>query len=70
MTPVERLDWHVKMKAKGRWKEIFNSDLKVYWGTNHFSNEEEISTEIDTNKQFYINIHLPPLAGIVLKKIE
>ncbi len=70
MTPVERLDWHVKMKAKGRWKEIFNSDLKEYWGTNHFSNEEEISTEIDTNKQFYINIHLPPLAGIVLKKIE
>ncbi|MEY3152909.1 MAG: 1,4-alpha-glucan branching protein GlgB, partial [Bacteroidota bacterium] len=70
MTPVERLDWHVKMKAKGRWKEIFNSDLKEYWGTNHFSNEEEISTEKDTNKQFYINIHLPPLAGIVLKKIE
>ena len=70
MTPVERLDWHVKMKAKGRWKEIFNSDLKEYWGTNHFSNEEEICTEKDTNKQFYINIHLPPLAGIVLKKIE
>jgi 1,4-alpha-glucan branching enzyme len=70
MTPVERNNWYVKMKEKGSWKEIFNSDNKEYWGTGHFSNAKTISAKEDNEKNNHLIIDLPPLAGIVLKRVK
>lgn len=70
MTPVERKNWKVKMKNKGTWKEIFNSDNKTYWGTDQYRNEELLKTIIDKDKCHHLLVQLPPLAGIVLKKVD
>jgi 1,4-alpha-glucan branching enzyme len=58
------------MKEKGSWKEIFNSDNKEYWGTGHFSNAKTISAKEDNEKYNHLIIDLPPLAGIVLKRVK
>lgn len=70
MTPVERTDWKVIMKNKGTWKEIFNSDNQAYWGTDQYKNEESLQSIIDKDKRHHLLVQLPPLAGIVLKKVD
>lgn len=68
LTPVVRNDWKVQAKGKKRWKEIFNSDEKKYWGSGDVLNPEIQTTIVDKNDHLYeINVHLPPLGAIVLK---
>lgn len=68
LTPVVRRDWKLQAKDKQEWKEIFNSDDKKYWGTGDVYNPDIQVTELDKNdKQYELNIHLPPLGAVVLK---
>lgn len=68
LTPVVRNNWKLQVSGKPEWKEIFNSDLKEYDGTGDVYNPKIECTLTDEEKMLYeINIHLPPLAGIVLK---
>ncbi len=68
LTPVVRRDWKLYTYGKSEWKEIFNSDDKKYWGTGDVFNPEIITTIVDKKeKQYEINVHLPPLGAIVLK---
>ena len=68
MTPVVRRDWKVYVYGKKEWKEIFNSDLKKYWGTGDVFNPNIVATPVEETDDLYVlNVHLPPLAGIVLK---
>jgi 1,4-alpha-glucan branching enzyme len=68
LTPVVRLDWKLYANDKAAWKEIFNSDLKKYYGTGDVFNPEVKTTIVDKKQNRYeINIHLPPLGVIVLK---
>jgi 1,4-alpha-glucan branching enzyme len=68
MMPVVRHDWVVYVDGKGNWKEIFNSDLKKYWGTGDVFNPEIRSELVDKKlKRYKLTLNLPPLAGIVLK---
>jgi 1,4-alpha-glucan branching enzyme len=67
MLPQPRLNWHIYVKGKAKWTEIFNSDLKEYWGAGDVYNPEVISEIVDKPSQTYkLTIHLPPLGGIVL----
>ncbi|HEY0297631.1 MAG TPA: alpha amylase C-terminal domain-containing protein, partial [Arachidicoccus sp.] len=68
MTPEARWNWKINVFGKTKWTEIFNSDSKDFWGTGDVFNPEIEMNEIDkTAKYFTLNIHLPPLAAIVLK---
>lgn len=68
LTPVVRRDWKIQVKGKSEWKEIFNSDDKKYWGTGHVFNPGVETVETDRkNRVFELNVHLPPLAAVVLK---
>ncbi len=68
MTPVVRLNWEVYVTGKEKWKEIFNSDAKEYWGTGNVFNPGIKSELVDKkNKTYKLTLNLPPLAGIVLK---
>ncbi len=68
MTPIVRRDWKVFTGGKSEWKEIFNSDLKQYWGTGDVFNPEIQAKLVDEeNKVYELNLHLPALSGIVLK---
>jgi 1,4-alpha-glucan branching enzyme len=70
MTPVQRTSWKVKMNSKGNWKEIFNSDKKAFWGTDQYNNLELLATVTDKDEINHLSVQLPPLAGIVLKKVN
>ena len=67
-TPVVRRDWKVYTIGKPVWKEIFNSDDKKYWGTGDVFNPDIETRLVDKKEMMYeINIHLPPLAAVVLR---
>ena len=65
-TPVERKDFRIKVEAKGKYKEIFNSDDGKYggWGILNSTPAESFPT----NAGEEISITLPPLSVVILKK--
>ncbi|WP_336513949.1 1,4-alpha-glucan branching protein GlgB [Pollutibacter soli] len=68
MTPVVRNDWKIVVEGKSEWKEIFNSDEKDFWGTGNVFNPEIGVKILDKKlKRFEINLHLPPLGGVVIR---
>ncbi|HEY4338004.1 MAG TPA: 1,4-alpha-glucan branching protein GlgB [Puia sp.] len=68
MTPVVRRDWKVYARGKDRWMELFNSDDRKYWGTGDTNNPDIPVQLVDETDGIYeLNVHLPPLGGIVLK---
>ncbi len=67
-TPLVRRDWKVYVKGKKDWKEIFNSDDTSYNGTGDVYNPDIQAKLVDKKEKWYeINVHLPPLACIVLR---
>ncbi|MEE1945082.1 1,4-alpha-glucan branching protein GlgB [Pedobacter sp. KR3-3] len=69
LTPVYRENFRLGVPAKGKWKEIFNTDASEFYGSNKL-NPKAIATEnIDCNhhKQS-IAINLPPLGAVIFKK--
>lgn len=68
MTPVVRENWEVHVHGKAKWKEIFNSDAKEYWGSGDVFNPDIKVTATDKKAKWYkLQIHLPALGAIVLK---
>lgn len=63
MTPVVRKDWTVNYTDDAEWDEIFNSDDPAYYGTGDVYNPT-----IRKDHEGKLLVHLPPLAGIVLRK--
>jgi 1,4-alpha-glucan branching enzyme len=68
LTPTPRLDWTVYLKGKTSWKEIFNSDMKKYWGSGDVFNPS-IPAELvnKKEKEYKVTVQLPPLAAVILK---
>lgn len=68
LTPVVRHNWKVYTSGKKSWKEIFNSDLRTYWGTGDAYNPEINCVLVDKKAKICeINLHLPPLGAVILK---
>jgi 1,4-alpha-glucan branching enzyme len=75
LTPVPRWDWQIET-SKNYEREIFNSDLKKYWGTGDITNpdiRQELIESSDPDsgevveKKYRLTVNLPPLGAIVLK---
>lgn len=68
LTPVVREHYRIGVPFKTKWKEIFNTDNIVYYGSG-INNRGDISTnkEGHNNQEYSINITLPPLAVIIFK---
>lgn len=68
MTIVVHNNWEIYVHGKNKWKEIFNSDSKDFWGTGDVYNPN-IKTELmdKSSKKYKIKIHLPALGAVVLK---
>jgi len=68
MTPLVRHDWEINVHGKSEWKEIFNSDRKEFWGTGDVFNPDIKTEHVYKSDHWYkVKVHLPALAGIVLK---
>ena len=70
MTPVPRYNYRIGVPEHGSYHEIFNSDSEYYGGSN-MGNGIDIHTQdlAWMNQPCSVELTLPPLAGIVLKKI-
>jgi len=67
MTPVVRENWEVTVRGKNKWKEIFNSDAKAFWGSGDVYNPDIQCVEINkTEKEYKLYIHLPALGAVVI----
>lgn len=71
VTPTVKNNWEIHVQGKNKWKEIFNSDSKEYWGTGDVFNPNEIVGEKVNKKDkkdkwHKINVHLPALGAVVL----
>ncbi len=69
-TPEIRENYGIGVHKKGKWKEIFNSDLEEYYGSG-VKNENilKVTSKKLHNKKYSLFLTLPPLSVIVLKSI-
>ncbi|WP_430468346.1 1,4-alpha-glucan branching protein GlgB [Winogradskyella ouciana] len=68
MTPVPRENYKMGVPRKGKLKEIFNSDLKKYFGSGEYKNKIQ-STKANPwqFRDNSVEIDIPPLGAVVLK---
>jgi len=69
MTPVVRHNQRTGVPAPGKWKEIFNSDNKKYWGTG-VGNPKSIASQPESwhGRENSILLTLPPLSVVMFKR--
>ena len=70
LTPVPRPRYRIGLPHSGNWKVILNSDELGFYGSNS-SIKEQIHSEDKfwQGKIFSAEIDLPPLAGVILKRV-
>lgn len=66
LTPRPHHDYRIGVPENKKYKELFNSDDKKYWGSG-VGNPKVITEEVESHgfKQS-VQLSIPPLAGIVL----
>jgi 1,4-alpha-glucan branching enzyme len=68
-TPIPRGNYRVGVPEEGKYKEILNSDSTYYAGGNIGNTGELIAEPVPAhNRLFSLNLTLPPLAAIFLKR--
>ena len=67
-TPVPRYNYRIGVNESGIYREVFNSDLAIYGGSD-VKNEGDIQTEEPgwNFKQYDIQVVLPPLSVVCFK---
>ena len=69
-TPLPRYNYRVGVPDEGQYMELINSDSEYYDGSNvgngQYIDAEDVSW---MNRPYSLNLTLPPLAAVVLKKI-
>lgn len=68
MTPIPRSDYRIGVPAAGTYAEIFNSDLREFYGSGVI-NAEPIRSESQHwhGRANSLRINIPPLGAVVLK---
>lgn len=68
MTPVPRDQYRVGLPKSGQLKEVFNTDLKKYFGSGEYKNGS-ISSENKPHqfRNLSAEINIPPLGAVVFK---
>jgi len=69
-TPVVRHNYRIGVPATGPYQIIFNSDSEYYSGSNAGSHSEFNAENIPwMNRPASLELSLPPLAGLIIKRI-
>jgi 1,4-alpha-glucan branching enzyme len=71
MTPIPKENYKLGVSRKGKLKEIFNSDLLKYYGSNQYQNKvKSTNAEPWHFRDHSIDVHIPPLGMVVLKYLK
>lgn len=68
LTPVPRHGYRVGVPDAGCYREILNSDASIYGGSNLGNSEMDADDHPWMGRPYSIQVTLPPLAAIVLKR--
>ncbi|SCZ55204.1 1,4-alpha-glucan branching enzyme [Thiohalomonas denitrificans] len=69
-TPVLHSGYRLGVPVSGQWEIIFNSDSRFYGGSNAGPSGPITSRPVPAmGKEHSIEIALPPLAGVILRKV-
>lgn len=70
-TPESHTGYRIGVPEKGSYREVFNSDLEIYGGSN-VKNEGDISSEdvVWHNREQSIVITVPPLATVYFRRSD
>ncbi|MGL5714626.1 MAG: 1,4-alpha-glucan branching protein GlgB [Paraclostridium sp.] len=68
-TPVSHSEYRIGVPFRGTYEEAFNSDDKKYWGSGQTMEDKTLEAEEIKwhNKDFSINIKVPPLGATFIK---
>ncbi|MCW8929285.1 MAG: 1,4-alpha-glucan branching protein GlgB [Gammaproteobacteria bacterium] len=70
-TPVIRKNYRIGVPFDGHYEELLNSDSSYYNGSNTGNDHPIISEPTPwMDREHSINITLPPLAGLIIRKID
>ncbi len=68
MTPIPREAYRIGLPKKGKLKEIFNSDLKEYYGSGVYKNKPLVSeNQVWHFRDDSVKIDIPPLGMVAFK---
>ncbi|MEM6515730.1 MAG: 1,4-alpha-glucan branching protein GlgB [Bacteroidota bacterium] len=71
MTPMPRETYRIGLPRKGKLKEIFNSDLKKYYGSGVYKNKQKTSEKEPWNfRDDSMEIDIPPLGMVAFKYVQ
>lgn len=65
-TPVPRYHYSLRVPCAGHYQECFNSDSAYYAGSN-LGNLGALPSHQGADQQHYLQLTLPPLAGLILQ---
>jgi 1,4-alpha-glucan branching enzyme len=69
LTPVYRHNFRIGIPMKGKWKEVFNTDDELFYGSGKINPNVMETEAIPANNQLQsIEINVPPLAVTIFKK--
>ena len=68
MTPVPKENYKLGVPRKGKLKEVFNSDLKKYYGTGDYKNTlKTTKAEAWHYRDHSVDINIPPLGMVAFR---
>lgn len=72
LTPVPRQGYRIGVPLEGSYREVLNTDSSYYGGSNVGNGVDPLSADAVPwmGKPFSLSLTLPPLAGIVLSRME
>ncbi|WP_316817462.1 1,4-alpha-glucan branching protein GlgB [Pedobacter nyackensis] len=69
LTPVYRENYRVGLPFKAKWKEIFNTDAKEFFGSGKLNSKTLLPEKVAChNREHSIVLNVPPLAVTILKQ--
>ena len=66
-TPLIRENYRIGVPTAGCYKELINSDLAIYWGSNVQNHEIHSTAEPSHGMDNTLSLTLPPLSTLILK---
>ncbi|BFN38343.1 1,4-alpha-glucan branching protein GlgB [Fidelibacter multiformis] len=70
-TPETYFEFRTGVHNPGKYREIFNSDAMIYYGSGVIRNSEHVSEEVPWNgRPHSIRFGLPPLGMVIFKRIQ
>jgi len=69
LTPVSRENYKIGVPYKNKWKQIFNTDDKVFFGSGYVHTDAyKPEKDYCNGREYSITLNLPALSAIVLKQ--